>query len=461
MGSSRVSLVFLCLLVCVLGQLASGEEATQEEYEERLERYDLVSNPTDHGKLASWCKRNYPGKHRFHLRKANRIEFKLEEAKLSGEPLMADLEKMKELAEKLELVEEERTYAEKWGSAKFAEFSQRMKPGSIRMQKQLLTWFSERELTSVPEVRQLAEDILAREESYLPARKALGHFEWKGEWMTRKEAIASIGIYTVKERVELHEALAESRSKKEMDYPMDPFEDMEELDGYYQFSPRKSPHAQFFVCENGYRRSKPSRLIISLHGGGSDRNNTAEGYAKIGVKEWKKVREDQVVLAPVATQHVTDSWGTLSNMEEILDALEEICERFNIDRKRIYVTGQSMGGGGTALWYACFPEFAAASCGRAGWFHHTKKQASLLNKPILVIQGEKDEGFRIDSKHKFLKMAENCGGDVTNISFPNTDHFLTYEQTFEEFLPYFEKHVNDIEPDFEVIREAARAWFKN
>ena len=179
--------------------------------------------------------------------------------------------------------------------------------------------------------------------------------------------------------------------------------------------------------------------------------------------EWSEVntKESQVVLAPIATNHVVSSWSNLSNVHEILNAAEEVCERFNIDRKRIYVTGQSMGGGGTTFWYLCFPELAAASVARTGWFHHdSNKHQDCLKKPILLIQGDKDEAFRVESRHKFLELAKKVNGEATLVSHPDIGHALYWRDQEDDILKFMDKHVNEIEPDWDVIRAAADAWMK-
>ena len=450
-----------CLLL--LGgalQDALSAEATADEYKERLARYDLDAKPADHKKLASWCKRNYPAKYGYHQRAYNLHLFADIEAELGADPSIRELKEVHEKAAKMELPGKAREYLGKWGEKQFAEHAKRLKPGDVKMMKQLLTWSEGQKIGFIEPAQELARKILEEEPTYMSARKVLGHIQWKGEWKSLDDAIKEAGIWSVSERIELHKAAAAARAAEERTYPSNPFSGMESDGNIHLFSPVKRPDAKFYVFANDYSRRKPCRLILSLHGGGSGGFEKAQHYARIGIGGWTNQKGSHVVLAPIATKHVTNSWGTLSNVLEILYAMEELSERFNIDRKRIYITGQSMGGGGTTLWYMCFPEFAAASCGRAGWFHHDKKQKDLLGKPIMIIQGEKDEKFRVDSKDSFLKTAAACNGKVTNISYPDVDHFIPNSMTFPKFLPFFEQHVNEIEPDFKVIRAAARKWMK-
>ena len=91
-----------------------------------------------------------------------------------------------------------------------------------------------------------------------------------------------------------------------------------------------------------------------------------------------------------------------------------------------------MGGGETCFWYLCFPELAAASVGRTGWFHHdNNKHQDCLSKPILLIQGEKDEAFRIESKDKFMALAKKVNANVSVITHPNIGHALYWKDKEE------------------------------
>lgn len=439
-------------------QHIQAQDDPKAEYEKRLARYDLDTDPEGHKQLASWCRRNYPAKFGFHERAYNQSVFSKLEAKLPATPTVVNNRELCDSAIKMGLPEQERKYLGLWGEMKFAEFEKRMQPGDLKMMKQLFTWCVDQKVVFIDSAQKLGESILEKEPAYLPARNALGHVEWKGDWISKEKLLKeTIDIRSVPDRIEAHQAMAEARNKVERSYPSQPFTGMDEVGSFHAFRPKKSPNALFYVSAAGYSSRKPSALVLSLHGGGSGGFEKADEYAKIAIGEWANM-EGYVALAPVATNHNVNSWGTLSNALEILDAMEEMCERFHIDRKRIFVTGQSMGGGGTTLWYLCFPEFTAASCGRAGWFHHQKRQDDLMGKPILIIQGAKDEPDRLDSRGKFISTAEACGGKVEVIVHEEIDHFIPQSTVFKDMMPFFKKHVNDIEPDFDVMRAAVKSW---
>ncbi len=314
---------------------ACADEDPKAEYEERLAKLDSTGTPEGHKNLASWCRRNYPSKYGYHQREYNKHVFAGLEAKLPAKPAAASYQELREAAAKLELPDQEKKYLGLWAELKFAEHQKRLKPGDLAMMKQLFKWCEDQKVTFIGPATRIGESILELEPAYLPVRHALGHVEWEGGWMAREKLInETIDIRSVQDRIKAHRALAEGRNKIERDYPARPFEGMDELGSMYAFRPRKSPDALFYVSAPGYSPRKASALVLSLHGGGSGGFEKADEYAKIALGEWTK-QEGYVAVSPVATNHNVNSWGTTSNVLEILDALEEICERFHIDRKRI------------------------------------------------------------------------------------------------------------------------------
>ena len=460
---------FLAVPAARAQQAEEDKKATAEltaEYEERLKKADPSADPKQHKNLASWCKRNYPEKYSFHQNAYNEFVFKGLEEKLPASPTAAQLKQLQEEAVKLELPGKSREYLAKWGEIQFKTFEAKLKPGDVKMMQMLLKWSLDNGVSFIDPVKGLAGKILELDKNDLSARKVLGQLQIEGVWKSPDEAFAGIDLRNPKQRVELHRKLtaAAAGSAEKPAFPSNPVKGMEQVDNYYLTATANSGgEAKYFVAASGYSKSKPCPLVISLHGGGSGGFEKARGYAAIAVSEWTKgdMKGGCVAIAPIARKHVTNSWGTLSNFEDLIDAIEETMQRFNIDRKRIYVTGQSMGGGGTSLYYLCFPEMAGAFCARAGFYFRDGSVKDVLGKPLMVIQGEKDEAFRVKSRDELLKQVESIGGKVTHVSLPDVDHFIMPNDVMPRLVPFFEDNQNDIEPDFRLIRAAGRKYFKN
>jgi dienelactone hydrolase len=445
-------------------QQEAADPKAAEEYRERLERANPDADPKQHKALAAWCKRKFPEQEAFHQNAYNEFVFEGLESNLPPAPTAVQLKRLQDEAAELELHEKSREYLGKWGELQFATFAAKLKPGDVKMMQTLFKWSVDNGVTFIEPVQDLAADIIELEPGDEAARKVLGHLRIDGEWNTPAEAFGGINLKSPTERVELHRKLAESTPAGKREYPANPVKGMEKVGPYYLAGTAASGGgAKYFLCINGYSKTRPCPLIISLHGGGSGGFTKAKEYASYAADEWARsgLKGGSITIAPIARNHNSFSWNTLSNFEDLIDAIEETAERFNIDRKRIYITGQSMGGGGTGIYYQCFPEWAAASCSRAGAYMLDSSVGDVLGKPILVIHGEKDTQGRNDSRDQFIKKVEGIGGKVTHISLPEIDHFIPVSEIYPKMVPFFEQHVNDMEPDFRLIRAAGRLYFKN
>ncbi len=462
------SLFILALFATISPAVAQEEDAKAKaemaaEYKERLAKANPDTDPKQHKSLASWCRRNFPEKQAFHESAYNEFVFEGLESKLPAKPTAAQLKQLQEEALKLQLPAKSREYLGKWGEMQFTVFSAKLKPGDVKMMQTLLKWSIDNGVAFLEPAKELAAKIIELDGSDVTARKVLGQLEIDGKWKTADEAFAGINLKNPKERLKLHEKLAAS-APAEKQYPANPVKGMEQVGAHYLTGTAASGgEAKYFLCVNGYLKSKPCPLVISLHGGGSGGFEKAKEYASIAATEWasKSLKGGCIVIAPIARNHVTNSWGTLSNFEDLIDAMEETAGRFNIDRKRIYVTGQSMGGGGTSLYYLCIPEMAAAFCARAGFYFRDGSVKDVLGKPLMVIHGEKDEAFRTTSRDELVKQVKDIGGDLNHVSLPDVDHFIMSDNVFPNLIPYFDDHVNGIEPDFRLIRATGRAYFRN
>lgn len=81
------------------------------------------------------------------------------------------------------------------------------------------------------------------------------------------------------------------------------------------------------VFDNG-----PAPLLLAFHGGGDSAMYIAE------VSEWYKVAHDHDFLLVCVEDHIN------STATEMMELLERLYERYDIDKKRVYASGFSMGG---------------------------------------------------------------------------------------------------------------------
>ena len=117
----------------------------------------------------------------------------------------------------------------------------------------------------------------------------------------------------------------------------------------------------------------------------------------------------------------------VARIESILSFIEKMAVKYGADRKRIYLTGISMGGYGT--WYTAMARpsvFAAIApiCGGG-----MKWNAATLSMPVMVFHGTSDpvvsvtqsdemvEGLLSNGKDVTYNRIEGAGHDVWNCTF--------------------------------------------
>jgi predicted peptidase len=157
-------------------------------------------------------------------------------------------------------------------------------------------------------------------------------------------------------------------------------------------------------------------LVLFLHGAG-ERGSDLKQIKKHGPP--KLIEEGkQFPFVVVSPQCPDQKWWEPVSLTALLD---EIVEKYKIDKDRIYVTGLSMGGFGTWSLAAYSPQrFAAIApiCG-GGEPIIAKNYAHL---PVWVFHGAKDPVVPIARSQAMVDALQQAGGHVTFTVYPNAAH---------------------------------------
>ena len=159
-------------------------------------------------------------------------------------------------------------------------------------------------------------------------------------------------------------------------------------------------------------------ILLFLHGGGESGDSLVtvkrNGPPKL-IAQGKKF--PFLILAP---QNPSEKkwWNTRA----VMQLLDSIVSENRIDKKRIYLTGLSRGGGAAWEMAVQYPEkFAAMAvvCGMT-----PIPYASWINKkmPIWVFHGEKDKSIPISESEDMVSKLLEMGYDVTFTRYPNVGH---------------------------------------
>jgi len=174
----------------------------------------------------------------------------------------------------------------------------------------------------------------------------------------------------------------------------------------------------YFPQDYEINPQKEFPILLFLHGGGES-GDTLGALKKNGPPKLI-VQGKQfpfLILAP-QNPHQKKWWNTRA-VNQLLDS---IIENNRVDKKRIYVTGLSRGGGAAWEMAVQYPEkFAALAvvCGMAplpyaAWIDK--------NMPIWVFHGEKDKSIPISESENMVDKLKQMGYDVQFTRYPNVGH---------------------------------------
>ena len=163
-------------------------------------------------------------------------------------------------------------------------------------------------------------------------------------------------------------------------------------------------------------------LILSLHGAG-ERGNGADELEKatdIGLGKYIKLGQMRVNAIVFCPQCPKDRvWNQL--IFDTRELLLKIADEYGADKKKISVTGMSMGGFGTWEMGMQFPELFSALApicgGGMSW-----RTPALKGKPIWAFHGDADNVVAISNSMDMVNGARKNGADVKFTIFNNVMH---------------------------------------
>ncbi len=163
--------------------------------------------------------------------------------------------------------------------------------------------------------------------------------------------------------------------------------------------------------------------------------------------------------------------------DDILKCIELAKQKFNIDEDRIYLKGESMGGGGTWNVGTRHPGlFAAIAPVFGGWDYHVamKEQDiaklserqryqnevesnlshadALLTTPVFVLQGDIDKSVDVNNSRYLVRALQRWGYDIRYHEYPGFGHEgIEY---YDQLIPWFLEHKRNADPAKVRVRSA-------
>lgn len=160
-------------------------------------------------------------------------------------------------------------------------------------------------------------------------------------------------------------------------------------------------------------------LVIYLHGRGGDVMTPVEpGEAKSFSAEDNYRKRPCFIIAPQCPKD--GSWDG-KNSAAVVEIIGDLTKNLAVDKKRIYLTGYSMGGYGTFHLLGEEPKLFAAGVPIAGGGDPNK--AEIFKKvPIWVFHGAKDPTVVPDQSRKMVEALKEEKSDVKYTEYEDGDH---------------------------------------
>jgi predicted peptidase len=213
------------------------------------------------------------------------------------------------------------------------------------------------------------------------------------------------------------------------------------IDGFepyvYRNAHRETMPYRLFV-PRGYSSDKPYPLVIWLHGaGGAGEDNRAQisGDQISGTRTWTKpenqAKYPTFVLVPQNPANWVDRLDEMSpGIRLVLEILESVKTRYNIDAARIYVAGQSDGGYGTWNVITQRPDVFAAAIPLCGG-GDPQSAVRIAAMPLWVFHGRQDAVIPVTESREMIAAIKKAGGHPRYTEYDRLGHDI-WKQTFKE-----------------------------
>ena len=180
-------------------------------------------------------------------------------------------------------------------------------------------------------------------------------------------------------------------------------------------------------------------LVLYLHGWGMHAVQDLDELTSVIGGLMATTRSDEFksyLVVPQASPSPGSDWYRQQSIALVTEILDEIESRYPIDERRLYVTGQSMGGIGTyaLLYYHAHP-FAAGVpvSGGVGDSHLKTVSAAIKDVPLWIFHGALDDVVPVDRGRVMVRALLDAGGHPCYTEYADQDHGIAmYQGVYSE-----------------------------
>ena len=193
-----------------------------------------------------------------------------------------------------------------------------------------------------------------------------------------------------------------------------------------------------FLPQNyGQQPDEKWPLILYLHGVGE----SGDDLELVKIHGIPKIVERRPDFPFVALSPQCPSGTMWSAHYQTLKALlHQVVTGYAVDEKRVYLTGNSMGGYGTWGMAMAHPNLFAAIAPVCGG-GHPEFALALRDMPVWAFHGAEDVAIPPEASQRMVDAVRDCGGDVRFTVYPGVGHDA-WTQTYDnpELYDWFLQH---------------------
>jgi predicted peptidase len=166
-----------------------------------------------------------------------------------------------------------------------------------------------------------------------------------------------------------------------------------------------------------YSPSKPVPLVLALHFGGEP---NGAGSSLLNILVRPALQELGAII--VAPDSLGGQWTTTENEQAVNTLLDGVLSSYNIDKKKIVVTGFSMGGAGTWHFAAKYPDRFSAAIPVSG---RPTPSAEGWRVPVFAVHSRQDEVVPIGPAEARIAELKKAGVRAEILVLTGISHYQT------------------------------------
>jgi poly(3-hydroxybutyrate) depolymerase len=241
---------------------------------------------------------------------------------------------------------------------------------------------------------------------------------------------------------------AQGPARKELDGP--PSSRIQKKTYDFKEAGKEMEYALF--VPSTYDKEKKTPLVVALHGLGGNPQQIMRTRGLVDLAE----KNGYIVVAPMGYNSKgwygvkgrggpgqgKDDPPNLRELSEkdVLNVLELVRKEHNVDGKRVYLIGHSMGGGGVWHLGIKYPELWAGLAPIApAAFGAPTGLDKIKNVPVIVVQGDKDTLVRPEGTRRWVDKMKELGMTYEYVEIAGGGHGDVISKGMPKIFEFFEK----------------------